>query len=94
MPQSPYHVTNTGGAYLIFGDDIVDGWPIEHLIANGQNFFSDPHDAPMARLRILALVNAGMIAAGAATGAGTSPAPGTQNAWFRQGSGIPGQETE
>lgn len=95
MPQTEYHVTHSGGANVFFGNDIVDGWPIGPvLVANNQNFFHDPHSGAMARLRILALVNAGLIAAGAGASGGTAPTPGTQNAWFRQGSGIPGQEVE
>ena len=92
MALTAYHASTAAGAYVFFGNDIVDGQPIGPVkIANTQTFYDDPHAGSMSRLRLAHLLAAGLITAGAGA---IAPTIGTQNAWFRQGSGIPGQETE
>lgn len=93
MPLQPYHVAAVGGAKLFFGRDIVDGWPIGPVsLVQNQTFYFDPHSDTTSRLRVIAQVAAGNLASGVA-GSPVAPKPGTQNAWFRQNSGIPGQES-
>lgn len=95
MPMTAYHASTAGGAYVFFGNDIVDGQPIGPVkLANHATFYHDPHSGDMNRLRIAALLNASKIAAGIDGTTPIAPTPGQQTAWFRQGSGIPGQETE
>jgi len=90
MALQPYHVTAAGGLELYFGNDIVDGWPIGPVqLVQNQTFFVDPEADDHQHLWLLA--NAGSYAAGVGS---IPPTPGTQNAYWRGGSGIPDQESE
>jgi hypothetical protein len=92
MPLQPYHASTSDGAYVFFGNDRVSGQPIgPSKVVNTGTFYNDPHAGSMSRLRLLHLLNASLVASGAGA---IAPKPGVQNAWFQQGSGIPGLESE
>lgn len=90
MALTPYHVTAAAGMNMYFGNDMIDGWPIGPVkVVQNQTFYVDTSLSNFNSRYFLSQ------SANYAAGVGTiAPAPGTQVAWFRQGSGIPGQESE
>jgi len=84
------HASTPGGISLYFGNDMIDGWPIGPVhIAQNQTFYVDLQTSNFQSRYLQA--QSALVAPGVGT---IAPAPGTQTAWFRQGSGLPGQEVE
>jgi hypothetical protein len=85
MPLTTYHAAASGTYVPVFQDLVTGTFASVNLAAN-QTVYYDPHSSAAYRLKVSYLVNKSSLLAGSGS---VAAFPGTQNAWFIQGSGIP-----